>query len=139
MKISNWINSLFGRIAVVGLILSAIFMLGGCPRGGGPKIPTPTTGALVVGLAFGSVGSYTCEGSGSVTITPTNGASQTKRYQYSGIASSTSPGCSASVIFEGLPPGSVQISCSCGASCTTSVTAGQSTNVTIRTDARTCR
>ena len=138
MKTSNWINSLFGRIAVAGLSLSAIFILGGCgPRGETPT--TPNTGNLAVGLAFGSAGSYFCEGSGSVTITPTNGVSQTKHYQFSGTASNTSPGCSTGVMFTDLPPGLVQISCSCGANCTKPITAGQTTNVTIRTDTRTCQ
>lgn len=137
MKISYWLKILFGRIAIVGLIVAAMFISGGCPRVGKPSIPT--TGTLAVGLSFGSAGSYRCDGGGSVTVTPTGGAPQTKRYQFSGIASSASPGCSESVIFGSLPPGLAQISCSCGVSCTTSVTAGQITNVTIRTDARTCQ
>jgi hypothetical protein len=133
-------NHVLSAVILLFTFLALLLSSGCCPPfcGGGPD-PTRTTGSLIVTLGFEAAGSGFCTGAGTVVIRPATGGSQSQGYSFSGVSGNTSPGCSTGVTFTNLPPGSVDISDSSGATCTRTITAGQFTAVTIRTDSSTCQ
>jgi len=114
----------------IPIALFALLLTFGCNVLQPSSTDQPTTiskGTLQVVPQFGAVSSrsYTCTGSGTITIKHTNGTTQSRNYSFSGLSDTReAPACSTFVNFTDLEPGFWEVSTSSGAGGSANVTAG---------------